>query len=102
MAEAQTTNQAQTSAKDQAIAAGERVEKKAKELVDVVVDSTMKWAGLGLGASRKTLTQSARALDRAAEKIGEIERKLEKAPAAETSAEAPKTESATETAPAVA
>jgi len=62
------------------VAASARVEQKAKELVDVLVDTSMKWASLSLGASRKTLTTSARALDRAAEKIGEIEKKLEKTP----------------------
>lgn len=87
MTEAQATEQAQPSAKEQFIAAGERVEQKAKEFVDVLRDSTMKWASLGLGASRKTLAQGARALDCAVEKLSALETKLEKTPATEAPVE---------------
>lgn len=87
MSEAQATGQAEPSAKAQFIAAGERVEQKAKEFVDVLRDSTMKWASLGLGASRKTLAQGARALDCAVEKLSALENKLEKTPTTETPVE---------------
>ena len=84
MTEAQATEQSQPSAKAQFIAAGERVEQKAKEFVDVLWDSTMKWTRLALEASRKTLAQGARALESVVEKISALESKLEKSPATET------------------
>ncbi|HVK67918.1 MAG TPA: hypothetical protein VM694_25835 [Polyangium sp.] len=58
-----------------------RVEQKAREMYDVLVDASVKWAGSGLGYGRTALTTSARALERAAERLATLEEKLPKKPA---------------------
>lgn len=72
-------------------AASTRVEQKAREMYDVLVDASVKWAGFGLGYGRTALTTSARALERAAERLASLEEKLPKkateAPAEATEAE---------------
>ncbi|MDI1484283.1 hypothetical protein [Polyangium sp. y55x31] len=70
--------------------ASARVEQKAREMYDVLVDASVKWAGFGLGYGRTALTTSARALERAAERLASLEEKLPKkaeAPAEATAAE---------------
>ena len=59
-------------------AATARVEQKAREMYDVLVDASVKWATYSLEAGRNALTTSARALDRAAEALAGVETKLKK------------------------
>lgn len=88
MAETQSTVETQGTAPTQgtgtegAKAKAARVEQKAKEMVDAVLDASVTFAGLSLGVGRKTLATSARALDRAADKLAELECKLKKTPEA--------------------
>ena len=88
MVETQSTSTAENQSIDGVKATSIRVEQKAKEMYDVLVDTSVKWAGVGLGYGRTALTTSARALDRAADRLAELEEKLKKAPAAEAPAEA--------------
>ncbi|MDC3960628.1 hypothetical protein KEG38_42630 [Polyangium jinanense] len=74
-------------------AASARVEQKAREVYDVLVDASVKWAGFGLGYGRTALTTSARALERAAERLATLEEKLpKKAPDAPAEAQAAEAE----------
>jgi hypothetical protein len=65
MVETQTQSDTKIPSLQGVKAASALVEQKAREMVDVLVDTSVKWAGLGLGYGRTALTTSARALDRA-------------------------------------
>jgi len=80
--ETQNTVETPSTGAEGAKAKAARVEQKAKEMVDAVLEASVTFAGLSLGVGRKTLATSARALDRAADKLGELECKLKKAPEA--------------------
>ena len=86
MVETQNTSDTKTPNAESVRAASGRVEQKAREMYDVLVDASVKWAELGLGYGRNALTTSARALDRAAERIATLEEKLKKPHAGETAA----------------
>jgi hypothetical protein len=70
--------------------ASARVEQKAREMYDVLLDTSTKWAGFGLEFGRNALTTSARALERAAERIAAIEEKLKKPSETPEAPETPK------------
>jgi len=79
MVEAQNTQTPSNPNFEAVKAASARVEQKAREMYDVVVDASLKWAGFSLGFGKNALAQSARALDRAAEALANLEGKLKKA-----------------------
>jgi hypothetical protein len=78
MVETQTQSETKSPNLEIVKAASARVEQKAREVYDVLVDTSVKWAGFGLGYGRTALTTSARALDRAAERLATLEEKLPK------------------------
>ncbi|MDI1428762.1 hypothetical protein [Polyangium sorediatum] len=78
MVETQTQSETKIPSLKDVKAASARVEQKAREVYDVVVDASVKWAGFSLGYGRTALTTSARALERAAERLATLEEKLPK------------------------
>ena len=78
MVETQSQSETKIPSLNDVKAASARVEQKAREVVDVLVDASVKWAGFGLGYGRTALTSSARALDRAADRLATLEEKLPK------------------------
>ncbi|MDC0747981.1 hypothetical protein [Polyangium mundeleinium] len=78
MVETQTQSETKIPSLQDVKAASARVEQKAREVYDVLVDASVKWAGFSLGYGRTALTTSARALERAAERLATLEEKLPK------------------------
>lgn len=76
-----STSETKVEGVEAAKAATARVEQKAREVIDALVDTYTKWAGVSLGFGRSALTTSARALDRAADRLAVLEKKFEKTPA---------------------
>ncbi len=78
MVETQNTSDTKFPGAEDVKAASSRVEQKAREMYDVLIDASVKWVGYGLGYGRNAFTTSARALDRVAELIASLEEKLQK------------------------